>query len=195
MALVYAAITESCTFRLDERGVCREISASADVSEAALAIANRCIGAQYVASLDASIEGLLAPLPKEGTRLLFARTEDDGRIVLVRSGPLVRFDEIDASAEDADDVTLRPSTPAPSFSPSFGNQAEEISDEAPRTRTFQEEETAPFSRTRDTYPSPEELAAVTRRSPSTVRGFPPPPAVLSATPDERARLRNPDRIA
>jgi hypothetical protein len=141
-----------------------------------------------VASLDASVDGLLTPLPRPGTRLLFARTEADGRIVLVRSGPLDWFEELEPVAEaNEDDVTLRPATIAPPAEPAdigFGEQAEEVyaplssrSSRAPATRSMNEEETAPFSRTRQTpYASMEEMAAVTRRSPSTVRGFPPPPA-------------------
>ena len=200
MTFAYAAITEACTFRLDDRGVCREISASDDASEASLAIARRCIGAQYLASLDASVEGLLTELPRPGTRLLFARTEEDGRIVLVRSGPLDYFEDLAAgadAADDADDVTLRPQLVTVRVPPCFGEEVEEVSgpDDAPQTRTFQEEETAPFSRSRPVSFAQSDLEAVTRRSPSTVRGFPPPPAVLSATPGERSRLRNRDRIA
>ena len=188
MELAYEAFTETCTFGLDEAGVCVRVTALPGASKAMLAIAGRCLGAQYVASLDAAVEGLLSQLPKPGTRLLFARTEDTGRIVLVRSGPLQRFEARPAELPTVKEVE-----------PTF-DEAVEV--EAPRTLTFQEEETAPFSRFSPRRPiaaesDPDsgdvELEAVTRRSPSTVRGFPPPPAHLSPIP--LVRLRNPVRTA
>lgn len=183
MDLAYEAFTETCIFGLDEAGVCVRVTALPGASKAILAIAGRCLGAQYVASLDAEVEGLLSQLPKPGTRLLFARTEDTGRIVLVRSGPLQRFEARPAELPTVKEVE-----------PTF-DQAVEV--EAPRTLTFQEEETAPFSRFSPRRPvatesDDVELEAVTRRSPSTVRGFPPPPAHLSPIPF--VRLRNPVRI-
>ena len=54
--------------------------------------AARCIGAQYVASLDASVAGLLSDTPKVGTSMLFARTDENGRISLVRTGQVIRFE-------------------------------------------------------------------------------------------------------
>ena len=99
----------------------------------------------------------------------------------MRSGPLQRFE-----ARPAELPTVR------EVEPTF-DQAVEV--EAPRTLAFQEEETAPFSRRRPVSADSDEveLEAVTRRSPSTVRGFPPPPARLSPIP--LVRLRNPVRIA
>lgn len=104
MDLAYAAFTEACVFGLDEAGICREILPKAGASRAMLTLAMRCVGAQYVASLDGSVEGFLTQVPTKGTRLLFARTEEGGRIVLVRSGPIQRFetlfgDDLSASSE------------------------------------------------------------------------------------------------
>lgn len=91
-AIRYAAYTESSTFLLDEEGYCLNVvftpSASLDTREKA----QRCIGAQYVASLDFRIEGGLAALPKVGLPLLFAYTTESGKIALARTGPLVAFE-------------------------------------------------------------------------------------------------------
>ena len=197
MKFPYEAFTEACSFGLDETGVCVSVTAKPGASAAMLAIAGRCLGAQYVASLDASVDGLLAPLPKPGTRLLFARTEESGRIVLVRSGPLEHFISreeeatkaaMEAVTEVATEAATEEQTPTSEL---LTVRAVEVDMEAPRTRSFQEDETAPFSRTRPFQKEAlEELAAVTRRSPSTVRAFPPPPAARrSVLPLVRARSR------
>lgn len=54
--------------------------------------AQRCIGAQYVASLDGSAPGFLTDKPKTGTAMLFARTDENGRISLVRTGQVLKFE-------------------------------------------------------------------------------------------------------
>ncbi|MBX3192544.1 MAG: hypothetical protein KF819_36505 [Labilithrix sp.] len=210
MDFAYAAHTEACVFGLDDRGVCRAISPAAGVSEEMLAIAERCLGAQYVASLDRDAEGLLAHHPKPGTRLLFARTEDDGRIVLVRSGPLERFESRDDRPTTPDlpadsEVETKPGHPGgpDTYAPSHVPSASEVEtmrrcDE--HRSVVIDDETVPFSRLRPvTGDDPDAIGAidpVTRRSPSTVRAFPPPPAAqLGSHPTTRAWLRHPDRIA
>lgn len=110
MDFAYIAFTDDCSFGLDDAGICRAISPRAGASQEAVGIARRCVGAQYVASLDASAEGLLTQLPKPGTRLLFARTEAHGRIVL-RSGTLERFvskDDVTSTSELPTARTLAP---------------------------------------------------------------------------------------
>ncbi|MFO0743029.1 MAG: hypothetical protein U0270_44560 [Labilithrix sp.] len=120
----YAAHTATCTFLLDSEGMCRKIvmapnaSASPRARETARAAA-RCIGAQYVASLDGSAPGLLTDTPKVGTAMLFARTDDNGRISLVRTGHVTRFER--HVEEDPFVEHERPSvvaTSAPPLSPS-----------------------------------------------------------------------------
>ena len=54
----------------------------------------RCIGAQFVATLDPEATGLLGHDPSVGKSILLARV-DDGRVSLVRFGPLVQFDTVD----------------------------------------------------------------------------------------------------
>src|SRR5438876_2142741 len=100
--IAYAAHTESCTFMLDSVGICRFVVAAPTgnapapvawnghfASGALPAHAERCIGAQYVASLAPGVKGGLLEMPELGAPLLFARIEANGRIALVRTGPLV----------------------------------------------------------------------------------------------------------
>lgn len=108
MSVAYAATTEGCTFLLDEDGVCRRVilrherrSADATLGGRTRAqAARRCIGAQYVASIDVRAEGGLVPMPRLGTPMLFAYTDDDGRFAVVRTGPLARFETLGAARED-----------------------------------------------------------------------------------------------
>ena len=52
----------------------------------------RCIGAQYVASIDPSVHGGLSHVPRAGTSMLFAAVDPSGRILCVRAGPLTHFE-------------------------------------------------------------------------------------------------------
>jgi hypothetical protein len=93
MKIRYAAHTATCTLLLDADGICRRICmvpkgerpAKSQGSEAA---AERCLGAQYVASLDSRAPGGLIELPKVGMPMIFAKLAQNGRISLVRTGPL-----------------------------------------------------------------------------------------------------------
>ena len=103
MDIAYAALTESCTFMLDAEGICRWVVASNPASPANKAgarrweksqqAAARCIGAQYVASLDVSTSGGLVDMPRVGVPMLFARVDRNGRVSLVRTGPVLRFED------------------------------------------------------------------------------------------------------
>jgi hypothetical protein len=118
MEIAYAAHTESCTFMLDSDGICRWVAAAPAGGGAYPATAKvpdhaeRCIGAQYVASMDLAVKGGLIDLPTPGAPLLFARIEPNGRIALVRTGPLVRFETRSSSsgvrARPPDDDARKP---------------------------------------------------------------------------------------
>ena len=106
MSVAYAATTEGCTFLLDEDGVCRRVLLRHERrTDATLGgrtrsqAARRCIGAQYVAAIDVRVEGGLVPMPRLGTPMLFAYTDDDGRLAVVRTGPLTRFETVGAESE------------------------------------------------------------------------------------------------
>jgi hypothetical protein len=45
-----------------------------------------------VASLDASVAGMLAEMPRVGSAMLFARVDERGRVSLVRTGVVTRFE-------------------------------------------------------------------------------------------------------
>lgn len=98
MHIAYAAHTAACTFLLDAQGVCRWVLAKPGAPSGMLASAQRCVGAQYVASLDLAVEGGLVQLPRVGSSMLFARSED-GRVVLVRTAPLTAFETHPGDAE------------------------------------------------------------------------------------------------
>ena len=102
VSIAYAATTDGCTFLLDEDGVCRRAllhctraarPTRPSGKDTRAGAARRCIGAQYVASIDVRVDGGLVPMPRVGVPMLFAYTGDDGRIAVVRTGPLVRFED------------------------------------------------------------------------------------------------------
>ncbi len=92
MELPFIAFTDAATFFLDEAGVCRRVEPADGkkfVSEKAASNARRCVGAQYVASLEG--EGLVS-LPAPGAPLLFtAHDAIADKFYLVRTDALVRF--------------------------------------------------------------------------------------------------------
>jgi hypothetical protein len=90
MEIVYAAHTEAGTFMLDEGGVCRWAVAPAGKPE--VQVPERIVGAQFVASLDLESPQGLAPLPEVGVPMLFAAVDSSGHISLVRTSPLLRFE-------------------------------------------------------------------------------------------------------
>ncbi len=100
--IAYAAHTDTCTFYLDEDGICRHVVRHrGDVARDADP-AQRCIGAQYVASLDPTAKGMLAAMPRLGVPLIFAYVGENGRIALVRTGAISKFEPAtDAEASDS----------------------------------------------------------------------------------------------
>lgn len=105
MDVAFVAQTESCSYLLDADGICRWVIPSAQANENARQVAKRCVGAQYVASLDANEAGLLVHEPKPGRALVFARLDEKGRVSLLRSGTLLEFTAVDSpAAEDPADA-------------------------------------------------------------------------------------------
>jgi hypothetical protein len=107
--IAYAAHTPSCTFLLDDEGFCRKIVMTGARRESRNA--RRCVNAQYVASLDLREAGGLVEMPTPGAPMLFARVDENGRVALVRTGPVVRFEtmreQVRVDAIDDDDNTPR----------------------------------------------------------------------------------------
>lgn len=94
----YAIHTASCTFLLDSEGICRRVvvnpSSMRNVQskiEEVNRLAARCVGAQYLASLDPMTSGMLAEMPRVGAAMLFAQVDARGRVSLVRTGPVTQF--------------------------------------------------------------------------------------------------------
>jgi hypothetical protein len=92
MDILYAAHTASCTFLLDSEGICRRIVVAPTGKRSASRTASRCVGAQYVASLDGSAAGGLVEMPRVGAAMLFARVDENGRISLVRTAVVTSFE-------------------------------------------------------------------------------------------------------
>jgi hypothetical protein len=114
VTVAYAATTEGCTFLLDGNGVCRRVLLRHErrAADATLGgrtrtqAARRCIGAQYVASIDVRAEGGLVPMPRLGAPMLFAYTDDDGRLAVVRTGPLARFETMGGAPPQAEEIPV-----------------------------------------------------------------------------------------
>lgn len=147
--ITYAAHTSSCTFLLDAEGVCRRIVVAPSVNRAltgaksrdAARSAARCVGAQYVASLDPTVSGMLAEMPRVGASMLFARVDERGRVSLVRTGLVTRFESHRAEdpfveAEPLPSVSVE--TSAPVISPAVPTPR--VSRTAPISRDLYEED-------------------------------------------------------
>lgn len=114
MASGYIAETAEAVFFLDDAGVCVRVDTPPRSFDPVPASAKRCIGAQYVASIDVTVEGALVDMPRSGLPLLFAtRDEKSGRISLIRTGRLVSFEtETSAGELFGDDGGMDSSDPA-----------------------------------------------------------------------------------
>jgi hypothetical protein len=93
--MTYAVHTATCSYLLDEDGICRWALAPGGPAPPA---AERCVGAQFVACLDLHSEGGLVGELRIGGSALFVRREG-GRFVLLRTLPIVNV-EIRSAVED-----------------------------------------------------------------------------------------------
>jgi hypothetical protein len=128
MEIVYAAHTQSGVFMLDAEGVCRwAVGHSGHSTLGDGGVPERIVGAQYLATLDVDADGGLVDLPRVGCPMLFAATDPvTGRVRLVRTPPLIRFEDRRnapmrrplASKFDGDEekTPARPSSIPPSMS-------------------------------------------------------------------------------
>jgi len=99
--LAYIAHSERCALLLDAEGVCRWVVPKVDATDDLVTAARRCIGAQFLATLDRETPGYMGHEPRIGGNLLFALVTD-GRVALVRFGPLLAFEELDRPNESVD---------------------------------------------------------------------------------------------
>lgn len=108
----YAAHTSSCTFLLDDQGICRRIVlAPKGKRRDAARTSAKCIGAQYVASLDGSAAGGLVEMPRVGAAMLFARVDENGRVSLVRTGVLISFESRAGEDPFVESASVKTSAP------------------------------------------------------------------------------------
>jgi hypothetical protein len=113
MEIAYKALTGTCTLLLDANGICRSVLAATSSQRGGPAripaSAERCIGAQFVATLDLRDPTGLTHMPEVGAPMLFARIEIDGRITLVRSAPLISFEtvtQVDSGVRERPELNL-----------------------------------------------------------------------------------------
>ncbi len=108
----YAAHTASCTFLLDDEGICRRIvMVPKEKRRESSRSAARCVGAQYVASLDGSAAGGLVEMPRVGAAMLFARVDERGRVSLVRTGVVISFESRGGEDPFVDSQSVETSAP------------------------------------------------------------------------------------
>jgi len=174
MEIVYAAHTRSGVFMLDANGVCRW--AVAQPGRTAEKVPERIVGAQYLATLDVDAEGALVDLPRVGCPMLFAATDEKGRIRLVRTPPLLRFEDRRNGPmrrplaskfddeEEATPVASRSSVPPPPEPPP---ESTEESLPLPLTK--------PTTMTRALAPPPAPRLTPALMSPPRSTPLPPPP--------------------
>lgn len=104
--VVYAVHTRTCSYLLDEDGVCRWIISPTGMVPADV---RRCVGAQFVACLDASVAGGLVGELILGAAGLFVKHDlASGRMILLRTSNI-------------EHVEFR--GPAPALGPSDGSRA------------------------------------------------------------------------
>jgi hypothetical protein len=95
--IIYAAHTASCTFLLDSEGICRRIVVAPKGKRSTSRTASRCVGAQYVASLDGSAAGGLV--------------DERGRVSLVRTAAVISFESKAGEDPFVDSGTVETSAP------------------------------------------------------------------------------------
>jgi hypothetical protein len=197
MEIAYTAHTETCTLLLDAEGICRSVLAAS--SRAASnggarptripCSAERCVGAQYVATLDLREAGGMTALPQPGAQMLFARTEKNGRITLIRSAPVIRFEAaaakrvesgVHARPEDKPvaPVMARVPAPAPVASPprvSYGDDDELTIPFDPPTIQAHRASLPPELSSRSSSPPPRNSGVVPAASSARASSIPPPP--------------------
>ncbi len=83
--IVYAVHTRTCTYLLDEDGVCRWIISPTGMVPPEV---RRCVGAQFVACLDGTCPGGLVGELRLGANALFVRADEQGKLLLLRTAAL-----------------------------------------------------------------------------------------------------------
>ncbi|MEO7331227.1 MAG: hypothetical protein ABI193_21810 [Minicystis sp.] len=106
--MAYAVHTRTCTYLLDEDGICRW---TLSPSGAAAPGTDRCVGAQFVASLDLNEAGGLVGELRIGAAALFARVEG-GRYVLLRTAAIEHVEFRGGEGESVEEPAASAPQPA-----------------------------------------------------------------------------------
>ena len=93
--MAYAVHTETCTYLLDDDGVCRWIVSQRGGVPAHV---QQCIGAQFVASLDMTVIGGLLGTLSIGARALFVKNTGS-QMILLRTGRIEHVDDRRAASD------------------------------------------------------------------------------------------------
>ncbi|MBM4356814.1 MAG: hypothetical protein FJ096_01765 [Deltaproteobacteria bacterium] len=104
--LAYAVHTATCTYLLDEDGVCRWIVSPQGVPPSHV---QQAVGAQFVACLALDAPGGLVGDLRIGAMALLARSDGE-RMVLLRTAPIINVDDRRENSDD--DATVRAPRPA-----------------------------------------------------------------------------------
>jgi hypothetical protein len=233
MQIAYAAHTEACTFFLDDEGICRRVlrlrratllgvGSAANGASDEIDAAERCLGAQYVASLDFEAKGGLIALPRVGVPMIFAYVAKGGRITLVRTGPVTRFEENGVAKPDSG-VRARPGDDSiPVMIDEEEDAPPTLDDEAPdesRTKVFRSTRPPPMYSMRVPAPAPlshrtpvpyrpslPQILPAPRTTPPEGRpswmpttrveriSMTPPPSTIREADPSAPTLRNPSRV-
>jgi hypothetical protein len=97
--MAYAVHTDTCTYLLDDDGVCRWIVSQRGVVPAHV---QQCIGAQFVACLDMKVIGGLLGTLSVGARALFVKNTGT-QMIMLRTGRIEHVDDRRAGAQEEDE--------------------------------------------------------------------------------------------
>lgn len=92
--VAYAVHTKTCTFLLDREGLCHWIVSRHGMVPPEI---RGCVGAQFVASLHAELDGLLAGELLIGSAALFVKHDSEtDKLVLLRTGTILHIEDREA---------------------------------------------------------------------------------------------------
>ena len=160
--IVYAVHTHTCTYLLDEDGVCRWIISPTGMLPADV---RQCVNAQFVACIDVFVVGGLVGELRVGASALFASAGEDGRMTLLRTAKIdhvelrggeapgpepMRAGRQQALSQPTPGADERPPVEATQTADSIEIDVEDLIEVGEATVTL----TMPLFRRRDTPPPP-----------------------------------------
>ncbi|MFO0762868.1 MAG: hypothetical protein U0359_40900 [Byssovorax sp.] len=160
--MAYAVHTRTCTYLLDEEGICRWTLAP---SGTAAPGTDRCVGAQFVASLDLTEAGGLVGELRIGAAALFARVEG-GRFVLLRTLPIEHVEFRNGAVDE-------PPAPEPRKVAAALQHGALMEPPLPQPSFPHIDRPAMPARTHEAVPAPPPIPRPSAPPPSTSRAAPP----------------------